>query len=443
MIAQAKTLKVKLELMKAQEDFVFSRDKYPAFIGGIGSGKTRGGSYKALLAILDAPNALGLIAANTYSQLRDYTVQTFRDVLKEHKITFTEMKSEKTIFVFIGGRVTAVHCRSMDNVETIRGGSYGWAWLDEARDMTANDFEVVQGRLRDRNISIRQLWITTTPFGYNWVHKKFSKEPIAGSRIFHATTADNPFLPKDYYDSLLETFDEKLAKQELGGEFLDITRGRIYHGFNRSEHVRSNLRYNPRLPLIHVWDFNVDPFSTIIIQETQRGTEVIDEIVIRDANIEEVVNELKRRYPPENHGSKAGGQWVPTHYHLYGDATGNARTVHGNFTAWDVVHECLMQGLQYEVTDHVRRSNPSRTARYNAVNARLKNAKQQKRCFIADHCHYLISDLEQMVKKVGTQEPDTSNKDLSHTSDCLGYYIEANFPVTAARSGIRYARRRG
>jgi len=180
MIATEKTLKIKLDLLEAQEDFVFCEDKYPAFIGGIGSGKTRGGAYKALLNVLNNPDALGLIAANTYPQLRDYTVATFKEVLKENKITYSELKSEKVIFIFVGGKATAVHYRSMDNVDTIRGGSYGWAWLDEARDMTENDFTTVQGRMRGQGIKIRQLWVTTTPKGYDWVHSKFSKNPIKG-----------------------------------------------------------------------------------------------------------------------------------------------------------------------------------------------------------------------------------------------------------------------
>ena len=65
------------ELTKKQGEFIMSNSKYTLFSGGVGSGKSMAGCYKALLFALKYPKSTGIIANQTYRQLEDSTLKTF------------------------------------------------------------------------------------------------------------------------------------------------------------------------------------------------------------------------------------------------------------------------------------------------------------------------------------------------------------------------------
>lgn len=433
------TLKLEIELLEKQEAFVFSQVQFPLFLGGVGGGKTWGGAVKAMLKVLEFPEVPGLICANTYSQLADATIKVFKAVLDYYGIRYWHKEQRNNIYIPVGGVLAEIHCRSLDKFEHRRGTEYGWAWLDEARDMKEEAFHVVLARLRYPHIDVRQLWITTTPFGFNWIYKKFIKNPIKGSEVFVSGTHDNYFLPDDYVEALLDSFDDRLAKQEVYAEILDISKGQLYHQFDRNIHVKDDLEYDKYLPLIHSWDFNVDPFCTVVMQVHGSEVHIIDEIVIRDASVENIVTELKRRYPPKKHESI---------YCLYGDATGRQRTLtKNNLTTWDLVNLALMEVEtslgNYKVENSVISANPSVYARNNAVNMMFKNAKGKIRLYIDQKCDYTITDCEQAVKKEGSQEPDKkAGTDLYHCMEAVGYFIEYNYPV-GGRTAFMNASRKG
>ena len=71
----------------------------------------------------------------------------------------------------------------------------------------------------------------------------------------------------------------------------------------------------------------------------------------------------------------------------------------------------------------VKRSAPRIIDRLNSVNNAFKTIT------IDPKCKGLIKDLEQVCVKEGTRELDKSQKDLSHFSDALGYFIDYEMPV--------------
>lgn len=78
---------------------------------------------------------------------------------------------------------------------------------------------------------------------------------------------------------------------------------------------------------------------------------------------------------------------------------------------------------------HVRHINPLVVNRVNSMNNNLSKGN----IVIDPKCKALIRDLEQVVNKEGTREIDkTTNKDLTHCSDALGYYVNCT-------SGKRFA----
>jgi phage terminase large subunit-like protein len=65
---------------KPQRGFITSDARNSAFIGGIGSGKTRASVIKAISM---PPNTVGMLVAPTFGMLRDTIVRTFADMMQQ------------------------------------------------------------------------------------------------------------------------------------------------------------------------------------------------------------------------------------------------------------------------------------------------------------------------------------------------------------------------
>jgi phage terminase large subunit len=218
-----------IELYDTQHRFFMCDDRFAAFIGGVGSGKTFAGAVDALVRAKE-PNTLGLVVAPTYPMLKDATVRTFADVaggaIESHN------KSDMTTRIRGGGEILF---RSADNPDRLRGPNLHWAWLDEAAMCRPGTFEIIIGRLRAGD-KAGPLRITTTPKGRNWLWQR--RDDIT---IFKASSHDNPYIDAEFARSLDRNYTGEFARQEIYGEFAHLE-GLVYPQFDRDVHV---LERNP------------------------------------------------------------------------------------------------------------------------------------------------------------------------------------------------------
>jgi phage terminase large subunit-like protein len=119
-----------LQLSETQAAFVQDTHLYGAFVGGVGSGKTMGGTAKALVQELPTPG-LGLVVAPTYTMLRDVCWRTALELwapLVAH-VARAEMRLE----LRTGAEVIF---RSGDDPDKLRGPNVRWRGLMRARSVT-------------------------------------------------------------------------------------------------------------------------------------------------------------------------------------------------------------------------------------------------------------------------------------------------------------------
>lgn len=198
-----------------QAKFWTSPCKFRLFVGGVGSGKTRAGCVE----ILRQPSgSTGMVLAPTYPMLRDATLRTFLDLAQRGGILESFNKAEMAASI-IGDRT--VLFRSADAPDRLRGPNLGWFYLDEAAMMKPEVWLIMIGRLRE---DPAKAWVTTTPRGKNWLYQEFVKTD-GEHEIIRASSKTNPFLPVDFVRVLEETYDDRFAAQEIGGEFLDESFG--------------------------------------------------------------------------------------------------------------------------------------------------------------------------------------------------------------------------
>ncbi len=217
-------------LFPRQMRFVKDKRPYPAYIGGIGSGKSFAGACKVLARI--GNKELGMIAAPTYPMLRDATRRTMIEIFELYGLGYELHKTENVITIPRTGH--EILCRSLDNPDTLRGPNLAYAWVDEGGLIDREGWRVVKGRVRDGDNP--QAWITTTPKGRNYLWEEWERDATGNELdpthpLYRVKTTENYHLPEGWAEGL--GYTEEFYDQEIGGEFVAFE-GLVYPGFNRT-----------------------------------------------------------------------------------------------------------------------------------------------------------------------------------------------------------------
>lgn len=414
--------------------------------GFIVTHNTHIGKLFAVKMMHQYPKALGLITANTYDQLNKNTVKPLLSFLRDYGLPYVYNKAppwyqsrfegaaaHNGILSFPNG--AQVQCTSLENYEMKRGAEYGWWWGDETRDTKREAFDVIIGRLRDKNGPL-YIRFTTTPKGVeDWTYDIFYEECeknnalYASREIFPMPTWLNRHnLPPKYIETMQEHLDPDMYQQEVMGEWVNISVGRAYPCFDRDVNVDANLKYVKTLPLCLSCDFNQTPMGWVVVQQQDGIDCVLGEIWRESTRASMSASESAARDFVDKWGDHAG------EVHVYGDASGHAR--HSSTTATDyaVVMSILVRHFGRRVKLFSRTNAAGETAASNTtpvadrvalVNARLRNSLGNVQMKIHPTCRTLIRDLQQVTwsrSTTTTRALDKRNPLLTHVSDALGYY---------------------
>lgn len=407
-------MKKKISLLPHQLEFVQdTTTKYIAMVSGFGAGKSYSLCVKALhLASLNI-GFTGCVLCPTLPMARDIIVPTLEDLFSSHELVFKYRVSPLPEFtVFFKQGAATIKIRSFETYKRLAGLNLSWCLIDEIdlvepESLALAAFRMVQSRIRTGNV--RQVGLVSTPEGYGFLYNQFKKEPLPDRRLIHARTYDNPFLPPDYIQSLLDTYPTNLINAYLEGQFVNLSSGNVYYNFDRfKNHTDITVEDLDRYDVLHIGqDFNVGKCSSTVFHIDEEGhPHQIDEFT--SMNTENIISNINERYPDR-------------HICIFPDASGNSG--HSNATQTDL---SLLRQAGYEV--HCRSKNPRIRDRVNSVNAMFLNGKGERRLKInTKRCPTTTEALEQQgYDKFGM--PDKS-KGLDHTLDALGYFVYYNYPI--------------
>jgi predicted phage terminase large subunit-like protein len=219
-----------------QSVFWHDQNKFTAFIGGIGSGKTFAGAIKCLQM---PANSTGMVLAPTFPMLRTASLRAFLEIARPAGLIESFNKSDYEM-VLKGNRT--IYWRSADNPDRLRGPNLGWVWMDESAMMDEETWLIAIGRLRQ---SPGQAWMTSTPRGTrHWLYDLVKKAHVS---VTTATSASNLFNPDDFVSSVSSIGSADWQRQELGGEFVEPG-GTLYkrHWFQSVEQLPDGERLSVR-----------------------------------------------------------------------------------------------------------------------------------------------------------------------------------------------------
>jgi hypothetical protein len=297
--------------------------------------------------------------------------------------------------------------KGADNWDSLRGVGLDFVVVDEFQDVPRQAWtEVIRPTLSDKQ---GKALFCGTPKGVgSWSHKLYTQaihEPDWNAWQF--TTIQGGNVPQTEIDAAKRDLDDKTFAQEYLATFNTYS-GVVYYNFDYKGTVKPIE--NKEVGVIHIGqDFNLSPMSSVIAQVTRQGIHIFDEINLLGSNTEEVVEELKERYP---HSKVV----------MYPDpASRQRKTSAGGKTDFSILANA---GFEMKA----RRNHTPIRDRVNSVNALLKNAAGERKLFVDPKCKHTLDSLQRLTYKEGTSQID-KDSGLDHFADALGYLVDYLFPI--------------
>lgn len=386
-----------------------TKSRFKVVVAGRRWGKSRLAAV-AMIKYAKIKKRLIWYVAPSYRMAKDIMWPVLLEEIPRRWIKKTH-ETDLSIMLVNGTRIVL---KGADNADSLRGVGIHFLVMDEVQDIDPDAWHKV---LRPTLASTggHALFIGT-PKGFNVLYELYTlgqkPENQEAGRWYswQFETITSPFIPPEEIEDAKADMDPKSYAQEFLASFLTMS-GRVYHSFDRNIHVRKTA-FNPNLPIWIGQDFNIDPMSSVVVQPQEDGTiHVVDEIVLRGSNTEEVCNEIERRYWREMKKIV-----------LYPDPAGQYRQHARGESDLEVFREKGIRNQRFH------RKHPPIADRVNSVNRMLKSADGRVRMHIDPKCKHLIKSLEETLYKPGGRDIN-KDADVEHSADALGYLVQYQYPV--------------
>lgn len=392
-----------MKLTEPQKTVAKNHARFKVLISGRRFGKTFLGIRELCKSAATNPGSINWAICPSYRMAKQIWWQQLKAKLHELRWIDQSNEAELTIRLKNGSTIALKGC---DNADSLRGVGLDFVIFDEFQDSPKEAWlEVIRPTLSDKQ---GRALFTGTPRGVgSWSHELFTKALNEKDwAAFQYTTVEGGNVPPEEVEAARRDLDEKTFLAEYMANFNTYS-GTVYYNFDYKLHV---IKKEVATGQIHVGlDFNFDPFTGVIAEIVGNHVHIFDELHIRGSSTEDVVEELKHRYPESR-------------ITVYPDPAGRQKkTSAGGKTDFSILTNA----------NFFVKARPSHTPvrdRVNSVNAKLKNGEGKTSITIDPRCKHIIESLQRLTYKEGTNVID-KDSGLDHASDSLGYLIDFLFPL--------------
>ena len=384
------------------------------------SGKSYCAAYEVMPYLL-TPNTRGWVVSKTYDLADKITRIIKEELFIKMKIPMAAKRQigGQLFYVKVAGLNSELWVKSAENTDQLLGEGLDYMIIDEASKIPQRTWEqYLRPTLSDRNG-----WaaFVSTPEGFNhfadlWQRGQDPSFPDWESWQFPSW--ESPFF-KDDIEELKKTLTKETFEQEFNGSFVSYA-GKVYGDFSRESNVRSDLKYNPELPLWASCDFGYRQPSVGYYQidriDGQEVVYLIDEISHEtEITTAELISMIKAK-------GYAIDKWV-------GDPAGGQRQSQTGETDIQQFAKARMR-INYKKDKHSRNIVNG----INHVRNFIKSADGTVRFFVSDKCTGHIQDFEnyrypeRKDQRILKEEP-LKDGFYEHGCDEMRYFFINYFPI--------------
>ncbi len=249
-MAATRTITFPFAPLPVHMPFHASAAKIKVAIGGVGSGKSAALCMEAIRFALAQPGSYMLLTRRTVPDLRRSTEKELFEILPAELEKACRIKR-------LGGHVESItfpnHSQlllaGMEDWNKHKSMNLSWIGIDESSEQTRDNFEGILTRLRQSKPlkgapplrpgqrMQNQMALASNPAGQDWNWDLFVNPATkrGDSSIHLSTPMDNPFLPPEYVDMLLQ-MPVPYIRRFVECRF-DAAAGRVYEEWGWDTHI--------------------------------------------------------------------------------------------------------------------------------------------------------------------------------------------------------------
>ena len=238
-----------------QIEFLEATNRYIAYGGARGGGKSWTARIKATLLAINIPGIQILLLRRTLIELRENHVIPLRKLLKSDSKDINERiaqyKEQSKEFIFPNGsRIVLGYCANEGDVLQFQGQAYDVIFMEEATQFTEFQFQALTESNRSSGLCkipfSPRMYFTANPggVGHMWFKRLFIDREYQNSerpedyKFIQALVYDNDFLMKNdpNYVRVLENLPEERKKAMLYGDW-EVFEGQFFSKWKKDTHV--------------------------------------------------------------------------------------------------------------------------------------------------------------------------------------------------------------
>lgn len=401
-------MKINIPLTEPQKELCRTTHPFPAIIGGLGSGKSRGGTMRAIIKLLENKGVNIGYYMPSYDLLKLRAMPGVEEDLEMLGLPHTVNKTDYSIVVAGYGKIIF---RSYDRPERIVAYETADSIVDELDTLPKEKAALVWRKITERNRQKKAnkqpntiACVTTPDQGYSgFIYQKWYKQKQEGYHVIKAPTYSNPYLPDGYIEQIRANYDPLLADMYIEGEIVNLSDKKVYHFFDRTKNHTDRVR--ELHDGLHITiDFNVGGCCSNVYVMDGNTPKAVDEFVSHDTY--DFVNNLTK--------------YKDHKIIVYPDASGGANKT--NAVASDL--EIIKNAGHYV---DAPKANPFVRDRVNCVNAKISHGELLVNTLL---CPELTTSLEQQgYNDKGEPEKFKEHPAIDDWTDATGYFIHRKFPI--------------
>ncbi len=280
-----------MPLSPAQKQIADSEHRFRVLISGRRFGKTHL-AIREMCKVASKPDQKIFYIAPSYRMSKgivwDQLKKKLRDLNWAKKINESDLSIR-----LVNGSIISL--KGADNEDSLRGVGLDFVVLDEFADISQKAWgEVIRPTLSDTGGGAL---FCGTPKGIgNWSYDLYQQANIDPKnwKSFQFTTIQGKQVPEEEIVQARNDLDDRTYRQEYEASF-ETYSGQVYFNYGPQTIYHEKI-ITPKTIYIGM-DFNISPMSACIATRTEQGIIVFDEIVIYGSNTDEMVKEIRHRYP--------------------------------------------------------------------------------------------------------------------------------------------------